>query len=102
MERMKWIEDLDVRGICTQGIVLDGGFIRTCIASCRVADHRLAVIAGFPVGRTFSYPSGSCRLYSAGSFWSPSRKHLMPVNFSSSTLWNRCRRGLRSPGIWQT
>jgi hypothetical protein len=28
MERVKWIEDLDVRGVCTQGIVLDGGITR--------------------------------------------------------------------------
>jgi hypothetical protein len=32
MEGMKWIEDLDVRGVCTQGIVLDGGTTRIYIA----------------------------------------------------------------------
>src|SRR6266853_2015122 len=49
-----------------------------------LADRRLAVIAGFPAGRTFSCRSGFCLLCSAGSFWSPSREHLMPATFSSS------------------
>jgi hypothetical protein len=32
MERVEWIEDLDVRGFYTQGIVSVGAFIRISIA----------------------------------------------------------------------
>jgi hypothetical protein len=32
MERVEWIEDLDVRGFYTQGIVSVGAIIRTFIA----------------------------------------------------------------------
>jgi hypothetical protein len=46
MERMKWIEDLDVRGVCTQGIVLDGGSIRTCTAWSPPAASRPTTRAG--------------------------------------------------------
>ena len=56
----------------------------------------------FLPGRTFSLRVlVLALLYPPGSFWSPSIKHSMPVNFSSSTLWNRCRSGPCSPGIWQ-
>jgi hypothetical protein len=40
---MKWmerIEDLHARIFCAQGIVGADGFIRICIASCRVVESR--------------------------------------------------------------
>jgi hypothetical protein len=56
MERMKWIEDLDVRGVCTQGIVLDGGFTRTFTASFQQAVSRGIIRAG-----STRSPASSCR-----------------------------------------
>ena len=60
MERMKWIEDLDVRGVCTQGIVLDGGFIRIFTVSCPAAASAPTEHAGFPAGRVHFFYQCRC------------------------------------------
>lgn len=55
VQRMKRIENADVRDLRTQGIV--GGFctIRICIAWCPAADFRRIASAGYPAGpATFS------------------------------------------------
>lgn len=65
MERMKWIEDLDVRGVCTQGIVLDGGFIRISTASYReAASNRTAQGGSAAASSRFFSPF---RCWDAGS-----------------------------------
>lgn len=46
MKRMKWIENLYVRGVCTQGIVLDDGIIRISTASFRVAAYPRVIPPG--------------------------------------------------------
>jgi hypothetical protein len=46
MERVELIEDLDVRGFCTQGTVGAGGFILTCTAWSPAAVSRLTENTG--------------------------------------------------------
>jgi hypothetical protein len=57
MERMKWIEDLDVRGVGTQGIVLDGGTTPICIASFRPAVSLPIACAGFDPTNDSFFPA---------------------------------------------
>ena len=47
MERVELIEDLDVRGFCTQGTVGAGGRIPTCTASFQPAVFHQTTRAGF-------------------------------------------------------
>jgi hypothetical protein len=47
MERVELIEDLDVRGFCTQGTVGAGGSIPTCTASFQPAVFHQTTRAGF-------------------------------------------------------
>jgi|GEM_PF-3180470 len=54
VQRMKRIENADVRGNCTQGIVGGCISIRTCIASCPAAASPPMAAAGSLVGRILS------------------------------------------------
>jgi len=47
VKRMIRIENLNVRGVCTQGIVRDGGFIPTSIASSQRVGYHLIAHVGF-------------------------------------------------------
>jgi hypothetical protein len=47
MERVERIEDLDVRGFYTQGIVSVGAFILTCTVSCPVAESPWTAAVGW-------------------------------------------------------
>src|SRR5260370_29049810 len=55
MERVELIEDLDVRGFCTQGTVRADGLIRTYTASSPPAVCRQTTRAGFIRSTTSSY-----------------------------------------------
>src|SRR5882762_8983042 len=46
MERVELIEDLDVRGFCTQGTVGAGGRIPTFTAWCPAVDYRRIITSG--------------------------------------------------------
>ena len=52
VQRMKRIENADVRGIRAQGIVGDSCFIRTCIASCPAAASPPTAPVGSPAPST--------------------------------------------------
>jgi hypothetical protein len=60
VEWVKRIENLNVRGVRTQGIVRAASFTRTCIVSYRAVGSVLTASAGFPVVRAFSFPSACC------------------------------------------
>src|SRR5579864_3167756 len=54
IEWVKTVENVDVRGFCTQGIVGVGVIIPTCTASFPPADWRSTAPAGFDQGATSS------------------------------------------------
>ena len=56
MERMKRIENLNVRGIRTQGIVRDDGTTRTCIAWFPPAASVPTELDGCVAGSSTSFP----------------------------------------------
>src|SRR6266850_2208440 len=68
VQRMKRIENANVCGVCTQGIVGDCCTILTCIASFPAAESRPMARAGSPVGRISFCPYVSCRVCSAACF----------------------------------
>ena len=69
MKRMKWIEDLYVRGVRTQGIVLDGCITRIYTVWSPAAASRPTVPDGFPAGPDFSCLFGSSPVCSGACFW---------------------------------
>lgn len=59
MERMKPIENLNVRGACAQGIVRAASTIRICIASCqRAVWHQIGRVGYLHVDATSFFRSG--------------------------------------------
>jgi len=63
VKRMIGIENLNVRGVCTQGIVRDDGFIPIFTVSSPPAESRLITAAGFDPTHASSCPSpyyGAC------------------------------------------
>ena len=84
MERVKLIEDLDVRGFCTQGTVDAGGIIRTFTASFPQADCRPITRAG----STLAIGSFSRSRYWGACFEASlsrlSGKHSLPANSAST------------------
>src|ERR1700746_1815703 len=63
-EWVKTVEDVDVRGFCTQGTVGVGVFTRTCIVSWPPADCRSIA----PTGSSRAPPSSFPSRYSVASF----------------------------------
>jgi hypothetical protein len=68
IERMKRIENLDVRSVCTQGIVRDGGIIHISIASCQPAAWRLTRRAGFHAVMRSSFSARGAQRTLRGKF----------------------------------
>jgi hypothetical protein len=56
MQRVKWVEDSDVRRVCAQGIEGVGAGIRTCTALCLPVVCRPIINAGYGP----SMPASSC------------------------------------------
>src|SRR5260370_19604308 len=56
-EWVKTVEDVDVRGFCTQGTAGVGVITRTCIVSCPPADYRSIALIGSSHATPSSFPS---------------------------------------------
>src|ERR1700721_2630475 len=84
VQRMKRIENADVRGNCTQGIVGGCCFIRTCIVSCPAAVSPPTAAAGSAAGRIpSSFLIRSSAVSSANYFCYLSEGHFAKVGFTS-------------------
>ncbi len=84
MERVKLIEDLDVRGFCTQGTVDAGGIIRTFTASFPQADCRPITRAGSTLAIGSFSPSRYWGACFEASLLRLSGKHSLPANSAST------------------
>jgi hypothetical protein len=91
MERVEWIEDLDVRGFYTQGIVSAGAITHTFIASCRAEDFHPILSAGSPAAQASFSPCASFRDCSAASFSMHSKKLFSKASFTFSAKSNRSK-----------
>lgn len=67
-EWVKTVEDVDVRGFCTQGTVGVGVLIPMCIAWSQVAGSPQIIDDGFPAGTSSFCPSKYSVLFFAESF----------------------------------
>ena len=56
--------------------------------------------AGSLVGPASSCQFGFCPVYSVASSWNPCKRHSIPANYSSSTLWNPFATGTPSLSLW--
>src|SRR3984957_1243370 len=103
VQRMKRIENADVRGNCTQGIVGGCCFIRPCIVSCPGADSHPTAVAGLLAGRILSsFLIRSSVVSSANSSFSPWQGRFEKValtSLASFAIWLSRRRS--SPCVKQ-
>jgi hypothetical protein len=91
MERMKRIENLNVRGFCAQGIVSADGIIPTCIVSSPAVGCLRTAPSGFPAVLDSSYRSGCSPVCSVACSWSIRSEPLTLESWSSFPPWSHLR-----------
>src|SRR5258707_9110231 len=79
-EWVKTVEDVDVRGFCTQGTAGVGVFIRISIASSLVAGSHPTATVGSPAAPASSCPCVCSHACFAAYFWSSWRRPSMTTN----------------------